>query len=65
MGPLKAHGPDGYGVCFNQTHWNIIRNDVVIVILSFLNDKIGIVDINYTDIVLIPKGQNLQKVIEY
>jgi hypothetical protein len=37
MQPLKAPGPDGFGVCFFQHHWNTVGGAVITAALSALN----------------------------
>jgi len=65
MHPLKAPGPDGFGVCFYQQHWDTVGDRVRRVALEFLNK--GTIDLafNSTFIVLIPKLQAAISVDEY
>lgn len=55
MQPLKAPGPNGFGVCFYQQHWAIVGNLVRKMVLDFMN--LGLFDpsLNFTYIALIPK----------
>lgn len=55
MGPLKFPGPDGFNAGFFQTYWYIVRLDVILAALKFLNEGQMDVGINYTYLVLIPK----------
>ena len=40
-------------------------NDVVNAVLDFLNNGVMLPDLNHTNIVLIPKVKNLEKMFEY
>ncbi|XP_062158001.1 uncharacterized protein LOC133865598 [Alnus glutinosa] len=55
MHPLKAPGPDGFGVCFYQQHSDIVGEEVIKVALDFLNKGFFDSSFNSTFIVLIPK----------
>lgn len=55
MGPHKAPGPDVYDACFYQDHWSIVKEEVCQAVLSFLNSKCSIAEINFTHLVMIPK----------
>ncbi|CAM8926233.1 unnamed protein product [Rhodiola kirilowii] len=55
MCPTKAPGPDGFSALFYQKCWNIVKADVVEVVLRCLNSKILDRELNSTNIVLIPK----------
>jgi len=60
MGPTKALGPDGMNALFYQNYgilW-VVSGDVVNAVLDFLNDGVMLPDLNYTNIVLIPKVKN-------
>lgn len=65
MGPRKALGPDGYGVCFFQDHWSIMREKVCQIVLYFLNSRHSLAEINFTHIVLIPKKFNPRLLTNY
>jgi hypothetical protein len=65
MAPSKALGVDGFTVGFFQRHWDLIRQDVVQVVLDFLNGGELPVGLNDTSITLIPKVQHPQKIAQY
>ncbi|KAL9679837.1 hypothetical protein QQ045_017708 [Rhodiola kirilowii] len=58
MCPTKAPGPDGFSALFYQKCWNIVKDDVVEVVLRCLNNKILDREMNATNIVLVPKVKN-------
>ncbi len=65
MAPLTAPGPDGLPPVFYQNHWHLIGEDVVRGVLSSLNSGKLVRSINHTNITLIPKVKNPEKVSEY
>jgi hypothetical protein len=52
MRPLKAPGPDVYGVCFCQKHRSIIGGEVQQPVLNFLNNGMFDPSINYAYLAL-------------
>ena len=58
MGPTKAPGPDSMNAFFYQKFWHIVGDDVVSVVLYFLNNGNMLPEINHTNIVLTPKVKN-------
>ena len=65
MGPTKAPWPDGINALFYQKFWHIVGNDVMNVVLDFLNNGVMLPDLNHTNIVLIPKVKNPENMSEY
>ena len=65
MGPTKAPGLDGMNALFYQKFWHIVGNDVVAVVLDFLNSSIMPPEINYTHIILIPKIKSPERITDY
>jgi hypothetical protein len=65
MALLKSLGPDGFPVCFYQSNWKEIGEEVCSAILKFF--ETGCLDgsINYTLIALISKLPNPSRVIEF
>lgn len=62
---FKASEPNGYGACFYQSHRSIVRDDVSMVVLNFLNEGVGLIEVNQTYIVLVFKKKNPWKMTEY
>lgn len=60
MHPSKASGPDGFSPCFYQHFWNIVGNDVVGAVRSFLEFDAKTQQLNCTHVALIPKVKNPQ-----
>lgn len=50
---------------FYQKYWHIVGDDVIAVVLDFLNSDNMILEINYTHIVLIPKVKSLEKIYDF
>ena len=58
MNPNKAPGPDGMTAWFYQKFWPVMGQDIIKVLMHFLNGNSTIPSINHTNIVLIPKIQS-------
>ncbi|KAL6208609.1 hypothetical protein ACLB2K_019558 [Fragaria x ananassa] len=55
MHPSKALGPDGISPFFFQKYWDLVGVEVSNAVISFLTTKDMPHDLNYTNVVLIPK----------
>ena len=60
-----APGPDGMNALFYQKIWHVVGKDVVTAVLDFLNDGILLPALNHTNIVLIPKVKNPEKMSDF
>jgi hypothetical protein len=65
MGPLKAPGPDGFRMIFFQKNWSLLGDDICHAVLTTLNSGSMPIDLNMTNIVLIPKVKNPTCVTEF
>lgn len=65
MGPLKSPKPDGFGVCFYQDYWSIVGEDTASAVLKFLNEGCFDENVNFTHILLIPKVECPNGVIDF
>lgn len=65
MHPLKSRGPDGFSTCFYQRSWSIVKIKVCNAILDFPNYDVFDVDVNTTNIALIPKFKNRSRLTDY
>ena len=50
---------------FYQNFWHIVGDDVVFALLDFLNNGNMLLEINHTNIVLIPKVKVLEKMFDF
>ena len=65
MGPTKALRLDGMNALFYQKFWHVVGETIVTAVLDFLNDGIMLPAINHTNIVLIPKVKNPEKMSDF
>ena len=65
MGPTKAPGPDGMNALYYQMFWHVVGESVTMAVLDFLNSGNMVPDINHTNIVLIPKVKNPEKMSDF
>ena len=63
--PTKAPGPDGMSAIFYQKYWDIVGNSVSNMVLNVLNNNLPILEINKTNISLIPKKNNPSRMSEF
>lgn len=65
MVPSKAPGVDGFIAGFFQRHWDLLKDDIVLAVLDFLNGGELPVGMNDTSITLIPKVRYPQRISQY
>ena len=65
MHPSKSPRPDGMSPFFFQKFWHIIGPDVTKVVLSVLHSGKYLRKMNFTHIVLIPKKNDPQNIMEF
>ena len=65
MGPTKAPSPDGMNALFYQKFWHIMGDNVVTIVLDYLNSGVMGLDINHTNIVLMPKIKSLERMSDF
>jgi hypothetical protein len=61
----KAPGPDGFPAHFFQRHWDLCGEEVTQVVLRLLKGEDDPAMINETMIVLIPKVENAEDLVQY
>ena len=60
-----APNPDGFGACFFHTYWEIVKEDVTIVVLQFFNTGWLLPHFNANSLVLILKNPNADIIDQY
>ena len=63
--PSKSPGPDGMFALFFQKYWNIVGANVTNMVLNVLNSGMPLHDINKTNIALVPKTKNPQRMTDF
>ncbi|KAL9235789.1 hypothetical protein vseg_010524 [Gypsophila vaccaria] len=61
----KSPGPDGYTSKFYKNAWPIIRSEVIEAVKDFFLHKKMLKQINTTTLVMIPKCDNPQSVLQF
>jgi hypothetical protein len=65
MAPLKAPSHNGMPLLFHQTFWHVVGNEVIEVVLNFLNGGTLPNSLNHTHITLIQKIQSPKRMTDY
>ena len=65
MGPTKAPGLDGMNALFYQKFWHVVGDNIVSTVLDYLNSSVMHPNIIHTNIVLIPKVKNPEKMVDF
>ena len=65
MGPNKAPWEDGFTAGFFQKHWALMKENVTVAVLGFLNGGELPEQINRTVLALIPKVANPQELTQF
>lgn len=62
ISPIKAHGPNCIQAFSFQKYWNILGKNIIYVVQNFLSSGFLLKSLNRTNISLILKRKNLDKV---
>ena len=65
MHPTKSPGPDGMSALFFQKYWSIVGTNVSNLVLNVLNHGMSISKFNKTNIAIVPKNKNPQKMTDF
>ncbi|XP_019430032.1 PREDICTED: uncharacterized protein LOC109337507 [Lupinus angustifolius] len=60
-----APGPDGYGGCFYQSFWNIIKHDVCNSVKQFFSQSWLMPNMNSNMVILIPKSTSADRIEDF
>ena len=63
--PTKSPDPDGMSALFFQKYWSIVGNNVTNLVLNVLNSRMSMVEINKTNIALVPKSKNPLRMTDF
>ena len=63
--PTKSPGPDGMLALFFQKYWSIASTNVSNMVLNVLNSGMSLSEINRTNIALVPKNNNPQRMTDF
>jgi hypothetical protein len=61
----SAPGPDGFGACFFQSYWDIVKQDVINAVLHFFTTAWLSPNFNSNTLVLIPKVSHANSLNQY
>lgn len=65
LGAWKAHRPDGIPIGFYKENWDLVGPQITHTTLSILSGQTTLQQINYIDLVFIPKTKHTQTVADF